>query len=71
MNELKPCPFCGGEAEIFEDYEIITKYVTVRCSKCFAKIQNVTASIYFCAEDKAIEMWNTRAESEGNNEIQK
>ena len=21
MSELKPCPFCGGEADIFSDYE--------------------------------------------------
>lgn len=34
-NELKPCPFCGGEAEhkIFED-EFFTIYCRVECKPC-------------------------------------
>ena len=44
QNELKPCPFCGGEAEIsigdiklhqgFTDISIET-VARVKCKKCF------------------------------------
>lgn len=26
MKELKPCPYCGGEAEIHERYNSLSKY---------------------------------------------
>lgn len=29
--ELKPCPFCGGEAHVYQDY---TGHYTVQCDKC-------------------------------------
>lgn len=62
-NELKPCPFCGGEARIqtyrtfIDEYHGIgTKYY-VECSECLADrhLGNLT-------EKEAIEAWNTRAE---------
>ncbi len=31
LNELKPCPFCGSEAELYEDY---TGFWVVQCKKC-------------------------------------
>lgn len=50
-NELKPCPFCGGEA-----YIILNKWVF--CSKCGAE------SDHFDSKDKAIEAWNRRFRKE-------
>ena len=45
MEELKPCPFCGGEAEpVFE----IDGTTTVECIKCGALVDG-------------IEAWNRRA----------
>lgn len=56
-EELKPCPFCGGEAAIYEP--ITTRFWFVRCSN------GDTCST--CGPDRgtrseAIEAWNTRAE---------
>lgn len=53
MNELKPCPFCGGEAELtgFDAPE-----VWVWCPNCKASTDAHTC------KGGAIEAWNTRAE---------
>lgn len=56
-EELRPCPFCGGEAAIYEP--LATSFWFVRCS------DGDTCST--CGPDRetrsaAIEAWNTRAE---------
>ena len=56
MTELKPCPFCGGEANVEEAYMNI---FVVACSGC-----SVITAIYNNAE-KAIEAWNRRVEQNG------
>lgn len=53
--ELKPCPFCGGDAELMYPEELERYDGTVVCMKCHA-----------ASPDKdnwkdAIEAWNTRA----------
>lgn len=58
MNELKQCPFCGGNPEkryikrkkLFAN----THYVYVRCKVCGA-----TSSVHVTIEN-AIEAWNRR-----------
>lgn len=56
MAELKPCPFCGGEAEIISGFG---KY-TVQCKKggCMANIS------WASNKDYAIKAWNRRAEND-------
>ena len=49
-SELKPCPFCGGEAKLYDAYG---PYI-VECGNCRA------ANGRFPYEKKAIEHWNTR-----------
>lgn len=51
MDELKPCPFCGGEAEIRGD-----GYFWIQCKYCWAETTG--------SEDmaEAIEAWNRRAD---------
>ena len=58
MKELKPCPFCGGEAKCYDyapTWATTHKWV-VECSICGANIP-----IYKIKEE-AIEAWNRRAE---------
>ena len=60
MEELKPCPFCGGKAEL--SYRYLFECFWVVCEQCG------TESAAFGTEDGAIEAWNRRAyEKENNN----
>lgn len=49
VNKLKPCPFCGGKAELFTN--------AVYCLKCGCRIVKTTIdNKKYEAED----LWNTR-----------
>lgn len=39
MAELLPCPFCGGEAEVYSDFSCVYEriYGTVECKTCHTK----------------------------------
>lgn len=57
MDELKPCPFCGGEAEILTAESMHGgNLYGVMCDCCAGR-----ADVYD-TEAEAIEAWNTRAE---------
>ena len=58
MRELKPCPFCGGEASIFGDES--TDTWNVFCGNGLCPAEPGTAICF--SEREAIEAWNTRAE---------
>lgn len=70
MSELKPCPFCGGEATI--GVSITTVRARAMCTKC-----NVTMTKCFkkhrrikeILEELITEEWNRRA-SDGNERVQ-
>ena len=58
MSELKPCPFCGGEAELVD----CEAFFYVRCSnhdEC--KIFVITEDME--TKEDAIAIWNRRAET--------
>lgn len=64
--ELKPCPFCGGEASItlydpYDGYQGNCGYYVVCCSKCSVQMQNSN-------KEKLIKEWNRRANDEKNND---
>lgn len=63
MSELKPCPFCGGEATIEEipgNPDSNDAYCwTAGCKEC-------NIGWYEETKTKAIEKWNRRAEPENN-----
>ena len=54
MSELKPCPFCGGEAEIYR-HALVS---WVRCKECGVD----TPAALPQDEQLDIDFWNTRAE---------
>lgn len=74
--KLKPCPFCGSEAEINRfsvSYSLPpSKYkgeaIRVRCKNCWAmspyKSSKMHGNFKAWEEDKAVEAWNRRADHE-------
>lgn len=67
MDELKPCPFCGGEAELYrmkrDRRKVMGVYhtiATIKCTSCTAQVSQAGAW-----EERAIEnaahQWNRRA----------
>jgi len=63
--ELLPCPFCGGEAEVYRVGNAHTKKrsVVVDCKTSGCTIKMTVGVIHQSldwAEGKAIEKWNTR-----------
>lgn len=55
-KELKPCPCCGGKAELRhrpfdEDFFIKCEYQNWKCN---------TQTLYYETEEEAIEAWNRR-----------
>ena len=51
MAELKPCPFCGGEAALWGGFDGYEAY----CINCQAKVEREGRA-------ETIEAWNRRAE---------
>ena len=59
MPDLKPCPFCGGKAELFHSYD---GYCCVQCTVCYCSTLN------FRKEQTSINFWNRRAGEEDKHE---
>ncbi len=58
IDFLKPCPFCGGKAEIVHPYRGATG-AYIFCTNCCLSINHG-----FCRDDEALkeltDMWNAR-----------
>ena len=53
--ELKPCPFCGGKAHIYQNYN---GYYVAQCDKC-------GIGTLLCSDEKtAKRRWNRRTNNE-------
>jgi Lar family restriction alleviation protein len=52
MKELKPCPFCGGEAKLTKGITYLDNYVT--CCECFSRTKT------YNTKESAIKSWNKR-----------
>ena len=59
MDELRPCPFCGGEAERYED----AGGYSVDCTACGAGIGYLGKGLPD-AKGRAVAAWNRRTEGE-------
>lgn len=64
--ELKPCPFCGGEAEINphsfwneKEKDFTDKTFGVVCGEC-----QTSGNQFYGTEAEAVEAWNRRADDE-------
>lgn len=61
MSELKPCPFCGGEAEMH--YGVISEDNTPHWYDASCKDEKCRGYATVCfsnTKEKAIEAWNRR-----------
>lgn len=60
MNiELKPCPFCGSDAQMISEYEtIVGKRYKVVCPVCMASVNTGCAQ----TDKQAARAWNRREE---------
>jgi Lar family restriction alleviation protein len=54
MEKLKPCPFCGGEAEVIDGTGWVGQ--AVHCTECPANVYG------FEEEDQSVAAWNRRPE---------
>ena len=54
-DELKPCPFCGGEAEVrkFTETKFFVQCFFVQCKSCLI-------GTTFKSEHEAVKVWNRR-----------
>jgi hypothetical protein len=66
MTELKPCPFCGGEADIRHEHRWISGMnggysgTYIVCKKCCCR----TCTYDWEDEDQMYEAWNRRVDNE-------
>ncbi len=65
--ELKPCPFCGGEAEFYPN-DIEGEENWVEC--CNAKCQATNGYVRRTPEE-ALSAWNTRSEPAAPSDVEK
>lgn len=61
-STLRPCPFCGGEAQLSDD-QAMRAYggVYVRCVDCGVKTTVEPVNRAYIADEKAVSLWNRRA----------
>ena len=63
-EELKPCPFCGGDAvtEYIGNDHTKTRKLKIKCKDCRIQLTNGAIKHDFAwLEDVTFKAWNTRA----------
>lgn len=64
MNDLKPCPHCGGPVHLgsileWEDNGICREFFVIRCIDCDLSVKNMA---YADSRGEFVEKWNRRAQ---------
>ena len=62
-NKLKPCPFCGGEAELLDENGKEDMFF-VQCKNIWKGCKVLAFTHDYLTEQEAIEAWNRRTEGE-------
>ena len=67
MDKLKPCPFCGGEADLWENYGRYGYFAFCKCSICSASSKTFPLGRDLpddwedtTAARRALDSWNRR-----------
>ena len=69
MADLKPCPFCGGKAELY----LRRATWSVKCKECFVvgssvevgdPINSFPFDMILVGADEAVRLWNRRKNDE-------
>lgn len=63
MPDLKPCPFCGGEAELREELVAGNTRFYVSCENDDCRVIVETRNSVSATKAGAIEAWNRRVEN--------
>jgi len=58
-EELKPCPFCGGEAILKRYVNGFNVWSEIMCDRCGVRQDSIVVGYY--NDDEAAEAWNRRA----------
>ena len=63
-TELKPCPFCGGKAQIWDNaWRVLAKArVQIKCRRCGVRTMEYVGLDWDDTHDLAIAAWNRRTE---------
>jgi Lar family restriction alleviation protein len=70
MNEeLKPCPFCGGEAKLYETDHGDIKSAMIECKKCHATIECDSRN-QKTSSKRAVTKWNRLDPAEIQQQLQ-
>lgn len=67
-EQLLPCPFCGGEAEIIENNTLLERSYSIRCKNhCAVTCGHYRRTVGIWRDtplNEAVKTWNHRAEQE-------
>jgi len=61
-SALRPCPFCGGEAEVEPD-PWLDDSVRIACGNDACRVKPRTECLLACYADELLEAWNARQPS--------